>query len=210
MYKDEPKINILLVDDEPANLLALEAVLENLGLNLVKARSGEDALRELIHKDFAVILLDVLMPGMNGFETADLIRQRTRTQHTPIIFLTAMEKAEKEMFRGYALGAIDYMMKPFVPTVLRSKVSVLVELHRKTEEVVRMNEELNRKANELVILNLKLEIENEKRKRADEDLRLSEDKVKKLNELMDERSVHSASTLEERNRQFNPVPGKIK
>ena len=210
MIEGEITINILLVDDEPANLLALEAVLESLDLNLVKAQSGEDALRQLIHTDFAVILLDVMMPGMSGFETAEMIRQRTRTLHTPVIFMTALGTAEKEMFRGYALGAIDYMMKPFVPTVLRSKVSVLVDLHRKTEEVSRMNEELNRRANELVILNLKLEIENEKRKRTDEELRQSEVKFKKLNELMEGRTDHRAATLEDRNRQFNPTREELK
>src|SRR5579872_1263183 len=96
----ENRVNILLVDDEPKNLLALEAVLEALGQNLVKAHSGEEALRHLIHEDFAVILLDVLMPGMSGFETAALIRQRDRTRYTPIIFLTAAGKTETEMFQG--------------------------------------------------------------------------------------------------------------
>jgi len=104
MTANKPVVNILLVDDEPANLLALEAVLESLGQNLVRAKSGEEALRALIYKDFAVILLDVMMPGMNGFETAAHIRDRDRSRHTPIIFLTAMGKTETEMFKGYALG----------------------------------------------------------------------------------------------------------
>src|SRR5580658_6322008 len=128
-------VNILLVDDQPANLLALEAVLESLGQNLVRANSGEEALRQLIQRDFAVILLDVLMPGINGFETAALIRQRDRNSNMPIIFLTAGGKTETEMFRGYAVGAIDYLLKPIRPAVLRSKVSVLIDLFRKTGEI---------------------------------------------------------------------------
>jgi signal transduction histidine kinase len=125
------------VDDQPQNLLALEAVLEGLGQNLVKARSGAEALRCLLDTDFALILMDVQMPDMDGLETAALIRQRDRTRHTPIIFLTAYEGNEGEMVRGYALNAVDYLFKPIVPEVLRSKVGVFVELFRKTEEVKR-------------------------------------------------------------------------
>ena len=157
MTANETPVNILLVDDGPANLLALEAVLESLGQNLVKARSGEEALRELIHKKFAVILLDVLMPGMNGFETASLIRQRDSSCHTPIIFLTAMEHAEKEMFQGYSLGAIDYLVKPFVPAVLRSKVAVLIDIFRKTDEVIQLNDKLSQSREVLKNLNASLE-----------------------------------------------------
>src|SRR5665213_4175676 len=153
----EEPVNILLVDDEPANLLALEAVLESLGQNLVKAHSGEEALRQLIKMDFSVILLDVMMPGMNGFETAKLIRLRDRNRHTPIIFLTAMEHAEKEMFQGYSLGAIDYLVKPFVPAVLRSKVAVLIDIFRKTDEVIQLNDKLSQSREVLKNLNASLE-----------------------------------------------------
>src|SRR5262249_4072289 len=118
-------------------LLALEAVLESLDQNLVKARSGAEALRRLLEMDFALILMDVQMPDMDGLETATLIRQRDRSRHTPIIFLTAYEGNEGEMIRGYALNAVDYLFKPIVPEVLRSKVGVFVELFRKTEEVKR-------------------------------------------------------------------------
>ena len=190
MTANKPVVNILLVDDEPANLLALEAVLESLGQNLVRAKSGEEALRALIYKDFAVILLDVMMPGMNGFETAAHIRDRDRSRHTPIIFLTAMGKTETEMFKGYALGAIDYMMKPFVPAVLRSKVLVLMDLHRKTEEVTLLNEELSRKANELVILNMKLSLENEKHERALENLLRSEESLKVLHTSLEQKPAN--------------------
>jgi CheY-like chemotaxis protein len=177
--ESKPPANILLVDDEPSNLLALEAVLEGLGQNLMRANSGEEALRHLIQKDFAVILLDVLMPGMNGFETAALIRQRDLSRHIPIIFLTAGGKTETEMFQAYAVGAIDYLLKPFVPEALRSKVSVLIDLHRRTEETRRLNDELSRRVKELVILNLKLEIENRKHDRTLEELHRSEEGLKK-------------------------------
>jgi CheY-like chemotaxis protein len=172
--ENEKRVNILLVDDQPANLLALEAVLESLGQNLVRANSGEEALRQLIQKDFAVILLDVLMPGMDGFETAGWVRHRDRSRHTPIIFLTAGGKTETEMFQGYAAGAIDYLLKPFVPEVLRSKVSVLADLYQRTEEIREINEKLTLKAKELVIINMKLEIENGKRDRTLEALHQSE------------------------------------
>src|SRR5262245_15517533 len=134
---EHEKVSILLVDDHPENLLALEALLSNLGQNLVRADSGIEALRLMLHNDFALILLDVDMPVINGFETAELIRQRDRSRHTPIIFLTAVNKAEQHVFKGYSLGAVDYLLKPFVPEVLRSKVIALVELHKKTQEVKR-------------------------------------------------------------------------
>ena len=119
-----PEVNVLLVDDQPNSLLALEAVLEGLPLNIVKATSGQEALRRLLQQDFALILMDVKMPGLDGFETATLIRQRARTQNTPIIFLTAFEHDEPQVFKGYSIGAVDYLSKPIVPQVLRSKVSV--------------------------------------------------------------------------------------
>ena len=177
---DEMPVNILLVDDQPNNLLALESILDSLGQNLVRANSGEEALRLLIQKDFAVILLDVLMPGMDGFEAAGWIRHRDRSRHTPIIFLTGGGKTETEMFQGYAAGAIDYLLKPFVPEVLRSKVAVLVDLYRRTEELRSMNEELKFKAKELVILNMKLEIENGKRDRTMKKLNQSEESLESL------------------------------
>jgi PAS domain S-box-containing protein len=123
--------SVLLVDDQPENLLALEAVLKPLGLRTVRAGSGEEALRELLSDDFAVILLDVQMPGMDGFETAEMIKMRERTQHIPIIFLTAIDKERQQVFRGYSVGAVDYLFKPFDPDVLRSKVGVFVDLYSK-------------------------------------------------------------------------------
>ena len=136
----EPKANILLVDDLEENLVALEAIIEPLGENLIRARSGEAALRELLVHDVAVILLDVQMPGLDGFETAALIKQREKTRSIPIIFLTAISTEEQHIFRGYSSGAVDYLTKPFDPDVLRSKVSVFIELYRKTEQLRRQDE----------------------------------------------------------------------
>jgi PAS domain S-box-containing protein len=133
---------ILLVDDRPENLLALEAILEPLGQTLLYANSGEDALRRLLRHDVAVILLDVQMPVMDGFETAQLIKQRERTSHVPIIFVTAISKEEEQVFRGYSAGAVDYVFKPFNPDVLRSKVAVFIELHEKNEQLRAQAEQL--------------------------------------------------------------------
>ncbi|MBA3348580.1 MAG: response regulator [Actinobacteria bacterium] len=128
---------ILLVDDRPENLLALEAILEPLGQDLVRADSGDEALRRLLHDDYAVILLDVQMPRLDGFQTAELIKQRERSRHVPIIFLTALSKDADNVFRGYEAGAVDYITKPFDPSVLRAKVSVFIELWQKTVELQR-------------------------------------------------------------------------
>jgi CheY-like chemotaxis protein len=180
LAESETRVNILLVDDQPANLLALEAVLESMNQNLVTARSGEEALRQLMQKDFALILMDVLMPGMNGFETAAMIRERDRSRHLPIIFLTAGGKTENEMFEGYALGAIDYLLKPVRPAVLRAKVLVLADLYRKTQELRQMSDELGRKTRDFDALNLKFANENENRLRIEEELRWSEEAFKNL------------------------------
>jgi CheY-like chemotaxis protein len=142
---DEGKVNVLLVDDRPDKLLAIEAVLEDLGQNIVRAYSGREALRHVLTTDFAVILLDVNMPGMDGLETAGLIRQRKNSEHVPIIFITAFAD-EMLASRGYSLGAVDYIQTPVVPEVLRSKVSVFVDLFRKSEQVRRQADSLRRRA----------------------------------------------------------------
>jgi PAS domain S-box-containing protein len=139
------RASILLVDDQEENLLALEAVLEPLGQRLVRATSGEEALGALLREEFALILLDVQMPDMDGFQTATLIKQREKTQHIPIIFLTALSKELHHMFRGYSAGAVDYVIKPFDPMILRSKVQVFVDLYRK-ENALRASEERFRTA----------------------------------------------------------------
>ena len=133
---------VLLVDDRRENLVALEAILEPLGLDLVSVTSGEDALRELLHREFALILLDVQMPGLDGFETAALIKRRTRTRDVPIVFVTAISKQREHVFRGYSAGAVDYLFKPFDPDVLRSKVAALVDLQLRTQELRRQQAEL--------------------------------------------------------------------
>src|SRR5438477_6807831 len=125
------RAKVLVVDDEPKSLFAMQALLGALGEELLTAQTGEEALRLALRHDFAVILLDVRMPGMDGFETAKMIRSRERSRLTPIIFLTAAADEMTSMFRGYEVGAVDYLMKPVVPEILKSKVSVFVELHRK-------------------------------------------------------------------------------
>src|SRR3954470_12548245 len=142
------KVNVLLVDDKPEKLLALEAVLEDLRQNVVRAYSGREALRALLNDEFAVILLDVNMPGMDGFETAAMIRQRHSTQHVPIIFVTAFGD-ENHANQGYSLGAVDYIQTPVVPDVLKTKVSVFVDLYKKTEQVRRQADWLQRRAAQL-------------------------------------------------------------
>lgn len=145
----DQQANILLVDDRPENLLALESVLGDLGCNLVKAQSGSEALRWLLNRDFAAVLLDVNMPDMDGFETATLIRQRPRSEHTPIIFVTAFGASDMDRLRGYELGAVDYMITPIAPEILRAKVRVFVNLFR-------MPAQLKRQADELAAVNAAL------------------------------------------------------
>jgi len=135
-------VDILLVDDRAENLLALEAILEPLGQRLVRAQSGEDALRRLLEREYAVILLDVQMPKMNGFELAQLIKSRDRTKYVPIIFLTAISKEEEYVFKGYSVGAVDYMFKPFQPEILRSKVQVFVELYAQRRRIAEQEQRL--------------------------------------------------------------------
>jgi PAS domain S-box-containing protein len=136
------KVNILLVDDRKDKLLALTAVLAPLGQNLIEANSGKEALRLVLKNEFAVILMDVSMPTMDGFETAALIRKRPSTEHTPIIFVTSIGNSPTQMYQGYSLGAVDYILTPIVPEVLRAKVAVFVELWRKTEHIKQQGERL--------------------------------------------------------------------
>ena len=131
---------ILVVDDDEANLLAAEALLRDLGYPIVTARSGADALRAVLRDEFAVILLDVRMPGMDGYETAELIRQRERSRHVPIIFLSGVAKDAAQQFRGYAAGAVDYVLKPAEPVILRSKVAVFAQLFEQRQQMRRTAE----------------------------------------------------------------------
>jgi two-component system sensor histidine kinase/response regulator len=138
-----PATSILIVDDDPSKTIALRSVLDPLGENVVEARSGPDALRHLLKQDFAVILLDVRMPIMDGFETAELIRQRPASELTPIIFVTAIDQAQTDMGRGYDLGAVDFVFSPIVPAILRAKVQVFVELYRAQHELRRYRDQLH-------------------------------------------------------------------
>jgi signal transduction histidine kinase len=171
---DKPceRVNLLLVDDQPANLAALEAILADLGQNLVRARSGQEALRHLLQQDFAAILLDVRMPDLDGFETAELVRGRERSRYTPIIFLTAYEGGEFPVRKAYSLGAVDYLVKPLVPEILRAKVLGFVELFRKTEQVKRQAEQLQQ-----------LERREFERRLAEEKLRQTEARYREMHRL---------------------------
>ena len=138
----ETTVNILLVDDDPTKRFALKTILAPLGETIVEAASGADALRQLLRQEFALVLLDVRMPIMDGFDTAQLIRQRPRSELTPIIFVTALDKAETDMGRGYELGAVDFVFAPVVPAILRAKVGVFVDLYRAQQELRRYRTQL--------------------------------------------------------------------
>ena len=152
-------VNILLVDDQPGRLLSYEAILGELGENMVRASSGTEALARLMEMEFAVILLDVNMPGMDGFETASLIHQHPRHEKTPIIFVTAVHITDLDRIRGYNLGAVDYVFVPVVPEILRSKVAVLCELFRQRRELQRLNRHLEVANDELAHANAALQAE---------------------------------------------------
>jgi len=138
----DEKLNILLVDDQPGKLLTYETMLEELGENLVKASSGEQALQQLLKTEFAIVLLDVCMPQLDGFELATLIRQHPRCKNTAIIFISAVQMSDVDRQKGYALGAVDYVSVPVVPELLRARVAVFADLYRKTVALERMNQEL--------------------------------------------------------------------
>ncbi len=157
----DSKVDILLVDDDSTKRFAMKAILAPLAQNVVEAASGPDALRQLLKQDFAVILLDVRMPGMDGFETAGLIRQRPRSEVTPIIFVTALDHAEIDMGRGYDLGAVDFIFAPVVPAIMRAKVTVFVELSKAQQELRRYRTQLEKLVQErttaLTAINRELE-----------------------------------------------------
>jgi hypothetical protein len=167
---NDQKVNILLVDDDPANLEALRATLESLNQNLISACSGTAALRCVLAQDFAVILLDVQMPDMSGIEAAAMIRERERSKTTPIIFLTGVVKTAEMMFKGYSTGAVDYLMKPVVSGVLRTKVEVFVDLALARLALQEEIRERARIAGEISKLNMVLEQRNDDLLAANEDL----------------------------------------
>lgn len=184
---EKSPIKILVVDDREDNLLSIETILEQESYTIVKANSGRAALKILLQQhDFALILMDVQMPDMNGFETASLIYEREKLKHIPIIFITAHNQGEEKMFEGYKLGGVDFIYKPINPELLRYKVSVFVELYQKTHDL--LNHE-----RKLLASNKRLEREIEERK-------LTEEKIRLLNEQLLENNIQLKSTIEDLDR----------
>ncbi|MFL5568387.1 MAG: ATP-binding protein [Gemmatimonadaceae bacterium] len=199
---NDDRVNILLVDDRPENLLALEAILESLGQNLVRAHSGPEALRQVLVSEFATILLDVQMPGMNGFEVAEIIKSRERSRTIPIIFLSAISKEDAYVFKGYSMGAVDYVFKPFNPDVLRSKVSVFVDLFVKQRELQRQSE-LLREAE-------KRELELEHRTSLLETEARSAAKLSQMNEELHRRQIALEQAMGARNRFYASMSHELR
>lgn len=153
-------VNILIVDDRPENLFVLESLLDNMGCNIIKATSGNEALSLMLDHDFALVLLDVQMPDMDGFETAELMRNSSLTRYTPIIFVTAISKEQRCIFKGYEVGAVDYLFKPIESIILQSKVRVFIDLYKQKRLIEAQSALLQLKINELTELreqNFKLE-----------------------------------------------------
>lgn len=153
----EPKVSVLIVDDDPAKLTALTSILEGMDIDMVTVNSGNEALRKLLVKDFAMVLLDVNMPIMDGFETASLIRSRPRSEHLPILFITSDRIDDEERLKGYEIGAVDYIFSPVLPQILRAKVAVFTDLHRLREQSYRYSQELQIKNEEIARQNTILE-----------------------------------------------------
>src|SRR5277367_893262 len=145
---DYDRANILMVDDQPAKLLSYEVILRELGENLIQARSAREALDQLLRQDIAVVLMDVSMPEIDGFELADMMRQHPRFQKTAIIFISAVHLTDLDRIKGYQSGAVDYISVPVIPELLRAKVSVFTELHRKTRQLELLNQELEQRVDE--------------------------------------------------------------
>jgi len=196
------RVNILLVDDRPENLLALEAILEPLGQNMIRADSGPEALKQVLWLDFAVILLDVQMPGMNGFEVAEIIKSRERSRTIPIIFLSAINKEDAYVFKGYSMGAVDYVFKPFNTDVLRSKVAVFVELFFKQRELQNQGELLRESQ--------KRELELEHRTSLLEAEARSAAKLSQMNEELHRRQVALEQAMGARNRFYASMSHELR
>ena len=198
----EEPVNILLVDDRPENLLALEAILEPLGQILTRANSGPEALKKVLVSEFAAILLDVQMPGMNGFEVAETIKSRERSRSIPIIFLSAISKEDSYVFKGYSMGAVDYVFKPFNPDVLRSKVAVFVDLSLKQREIQRQGEMLRESQ--------KRELELEHRTSLLEAEARSAAKLSQMNEELHRRQVALEQAMGARNRFYASMSHELR
>jgi signal transduction histidine kinase len=187
---------ILLVDDNPANLLAIEAALGDFALGVQRAHSGTEALRLLLERDFALILLDVNMPSMNGFDTAKLIRERKRSRHTPIIFVTAYSRDDADVLAAYEMGAVDFLFKPIVPEMLRAKASVFVELQRRTAEVARQADLL--RAHERLLHEQRLQ--EERRRWEEASLRRQRDEAQRAAEALTLKTQELAATIDAKER----------
>ncbi len=174
------KANILIVDDRPENLLALESLLESPSLNIIKANSGNEALGLVLEHDFALILLDVQMPEMDGFETAELMRSSKKTKHIPIIFVTAISKEQQHIFQGYEAGAVDYLFKPLDPHILQSKVNIFLDLHRQKKSLEKTTADLTKTVEEIKTANEKI---LEQQKELEETNRQLEDAITKANQM---------------------------
>src|SRR5665811_698599 len=198
----ERRVNILLVDDRPENLLALEAILEPLGQILISAHSGEEALKCVLQHDFAVILLDVQMPEMNGFDTAQIIKSREKSRYIPIIFLSAISKEDSYVFKGYSMGAVDYVFKPFNPDVLRSKVAVFVDLSVKQRELQRQGDLLRESQ--------KRELDLEHRTSLLEAEARSAAKLSQMNEELHRRQVALEQAMGARNRFYASMSHELR
>ena len=195
-------INLLLVDDRPENLLALEAILEPLGQNLIRAASGPEALKKVLVEEFAAILLDVQMPGMNGFEVAEIIKSREKSRTIPIIFLSAISKEDAYVFKGYSMGAVDYVFKPFNPDVLRSKVAVFVDLYLKQREIQRQGELLRHsQKRELELEHRTVLLETEARSAA---------QLSQMNEELHRRQVALEQAMGARNRFYASMSHELR
>ena len=195
-------VKLLLVDDRPENLLALEAILEPLGQTLIRANSGPDALKQVLAEDFAAILLDVQMPGMNGFEVAEIIKSRERSRTIPIIFLSAISKEDAYVFKGYSMGAVDYVFKPFNPDILRSKVAVFVDLYVKQEEIQRQGDLLRESQ--------KRELELEHRTSLLEAEARSAAKLSQMNEELHRRQIALEQAMGARNRFYASMSHELR
>jgi len=196
------RVNLLLVDDRHENLLALEAILEPLGQNLIRANSGPEALKQVLATELAAILLDVQMPGMNGFEVAEIIKSRERSRTIPIIFLSAISKEDAYVFKGYSMGAVDYVFKPFNPDVLRSKVAVFVDLYLKQCEIQRQADLLRESQ--------KRELELEHRTSLLEAEARSAAKLSQMNEELHRRQLALEQAMGARNRFYASMSHELR
>ena len=187
MHPNRDKVNVLLVDDQPSKLLSYEVILEELGENLIKAASGKEALAQLLRREFAVILVDVAMPELDGFELAAMIREHPRFEQTAIIFVSAVHLSEFDSLRGYQAGAVDYLPVPIVPDLLRAKVRIFCDLYRKTRQLEALNEELERRVEartaELAAANADLEKRVDARTREREEALAQVAEMQKLESL---------------------------